>query len=211
MFGSLSVRSTRPMGPACHPCKPSTPTPRPGPSPLWIIINRSGCSQISQSWKENAQAQRNLWLFVWFTSFCLIVVYCFSFWSYFHFLSTVNPLSPQAGAVTSQGDMSSEIKHMSISDDFLALEQARRAHEESAEVTTHKSFMEKRHRHSSVPQTARPQVKKNLVFQIHFPIMCCIESLNKTWCSVWNSTIPTPCSLFLSNCSSSCCCYPKQK
>jgi len=63
----------------------------------------------------------------------------------------------QAGAVTSQGDMSSEIKHMSISDDFLALEQARRAHEESAEVTTHKSFMEKRHRHSSVPQTARPQ------------------------------------------------------
>jgi len=66
----------------------------------------------------------------------------------------------QAGAATGQGcerDMSSEIKHMSISDDFLALEQARRANEESAEVTTHKSFMEKRHRHSSVPQTARPQ------------------------------------------------------
>lgn len=61
---------------------------------------------------------------------------------------------------TDQGcdrDMSSEIKHMSISDDFLALEQARRANEEIAENTTHKSFMEKRHRHSSVPQTARPQ------------------------------------------------------
>lgn len=60
---------------------------------------------------------------------------------------------------TDQGcdrDMSSEIKHMSISDDFLA-EQARRANEEIAENTTHKSFMEKRHRHSSVPQTARPQ------------------------------------------------------
>ena len=55
-------------------------------------------------------------------------------------------------------DMSSEIKHMSISDDFLALEQARRANEEIADSTTHKSFMEKRHRHSSVPQTARPQV-----------------------------------------------------
>lgn len=54
-------------------------------------------------------------------------------------------------------DMSSEIKHMSISDDFLALEQARRANEEIADSTTHKSFMEKRHRHSSVPQTARPQ------------------------------------------------------
>merc|ERR1712115_357204 len=64
--------------------------------------------------------------------------------------------------------MSSEIKHMSISDDFLALEQARRAHEESAEVTTHKSFMEKRHRHSSVPQTARPQVKKSS-FSNFFP------------------------------------------
>jgi len=66
----------------------------------------------------------------------------------------------QAGAVSGQvcdRDMSSEIKHMSISDDFLALEQARRAQEESAEATTHKSFMEKRHRHSSVPQTARPQ------------------------------------------------------
>jgi len=54
-------------------------------------------------------------------------------------------------------DMSSEIKHMSISDDFLALEQARRANEEISDNTTHKSFMEKRHRHSSVPQTARPQ------------------------------------------------------
>jgi len=61
---------------------------------------------------------------------------------------------------TDQGcdrDMSSEIKHMSISDDFLA-EQARiRANEENADTTTHKSFIEKRHRHSSVPQTARPQ------------------------------------------------------
>jgi len=53
-------------------------------------------------------------------------------------------------------DMSSEIKHMSISDDFLA-EQARIRNEEIADNTTHKSFIEKRHRHSSVPQTARPQ------------------------------------------------------
>ena len=59
--------------------------------------------------------------------------------------------------------MSSEIKHMSISDDFLA-EQARRANEEIAENTTHKSFMEKRHRHSSVPQTARPQVENESLF-----------------------------------------------
>jgi phosphatidylinositol-3,4,5-trisphosphate 3-phosphatase/dual-specificity protein phosphatase PTEN len=54
-------------------------------------------------------------------------------------------------------DMSSEIKHMSISDDFLALEQARRANAERAEATTHKSFIENRQRHSSVPQTARTQ------------------------------------------------------
>jgi len=58
---------------------------------------------------------------------------------------------------TDQGcdrDMSSEIKHMSISDDFLG---QRRANEEIADNATHKSFIEKRHRHSSVPQTARPQ------------------------------------------------------
>lgn len=54
-------------------------------------------------------------------------------------------------------DMSSEIKQMSISDDFLALEQAKRAKDEIGDSTTHKSFMEKRQRHSSVPQTARPQ------------------------------------------------------
>ena len=73
-----------------------------------------------------------------------------------------NPIIKFQDRRTDQGcdrDMSSEIKHMSISDDFLALEQARRANEEIAENTTHKSFMEKRHRHSSVPQTARPQVE----------------------------------------------------
>lgn len=63
---------------------------------------------------------------------------------------------------------------MSISDDFLSKQaQAPRYHkhldisyllltndflseELSAEDATHKSFMEKRHRHSSVPQTVKP-------------------------------------------------------
>ena len=53
---------------------------------------------------------------------------------------------------------------MSISDDFLVLEQARRVNEEIAENTTHKSFMEKRHCLSSVPQTARPQVENEFSF-----------------------------------------------
>jgi len=57
-----------------------------------------------------------------------------------------------------RSDCERDIKHMSISDDFLA-EQARIRNnlEEVADNTTHKSFIEKRHRHSSVPQTARPQ------------------------------------------------------
>jgi len=50
-----------------------------------------------------------------------------------------------------------DIKHMSISDDFLSKQPAQAPSEElSAEDATHRSFMEKRHRHSSVPQTVKP-------------------------------------------------------
>jgi phosphatidylinositol-3,4,5-trisphosphate 3-phosphatase/dual-specificity protein phosphatase PTEN len=51
--------------------------------------------------------------------------------------------------------LSCDIKHMSISDDFLQQAQVHASGELVAEDATHKSFMEKRHRHSSVPQTAR--------------------------------------------------------
>jgi len=49
-----------------------------------------------------------------------------------------------------------DIKHMSISDDFLSKQAQAQSEELSAEDATHKSFMEKRHRHSSVPQTVKP-------------------------------------------------------
>lgn len=45
---------------------------------------------------------------------------------------------------------------MSISDDFLSKQAQAPSEELSAEDATHKSFMEKRHRHSSVPQTVKP-------------------------------------------------------
>lgn len=48
-----------------------------------------------------------------------------------------------------------DIKHMSISDDFLSKQAQATSEELVSEDATHKSFMEKRHRHSSVPQTAR--------------------------------------------------------
>merc|ERR1719348_2565980 len=48
------------------------------------------------------------------------------------------------------------MKHMSISDDFLSKQAQAQSEELSAEDATHKSFMEKRHRHSSVPQTVKP-------------------------------------------------------
>lgn len=52
--------------------------------------------------------------------------------------------------------MAGDIKHMSISDDFLSKQAQAQSEELSAEDATHKSFMEKRHRHSSVPQTVKP-------------------------------------------------------
>jgi len=54
-------------------------------------------------------------------------------------------------------EVTGDIKHMSISDDFLSKQPAQAPSEElSAEDATHRSFMEKRHRHSSVPQTVKP-------------------------------------------------------
>jgi len=53
-------------------------------------------------------------------------------------------------------EVSGDIKHMSISDDFLSKQAQAPSGELSAEDATHKSFMEKRHRHSSVPQTVKP-------------------------------------------------------
>jgi len=49
-------------------------------------------------------------------------------------------------------EVAGDIKHMSISDDFLSKQAQAQSEELSAEDATHKSFMEKRHRHSSVPQ-----------------------------------------------------------
>merc|ERR1719209_1464962 len=53
-------------------------------------------------------------------------------------------------------EVAGDIKHMSISDDFLSKQAQAQSEEQSAEDATHKSFMEKRHRHSSVPQTVKP-------------------------------------------------------
>jgi len=53
-------------------------------------------------------------------------------------------------------EVAGDIKHMSISDDFLSKQAQAQSEELSAEDATHKSFMEKRHRHSSVPQTVKP-------------------------------------------------------
>lgn len=53
-------------------------------------------------------------------------------------------------------EVSGDIKHMSISDDFLSKQAQAPSEELGAEDATHKSFMEKRHRHSSVPQTVKP-------------------------------------------------------
>jgi len=53
-------------------------------------------------------------------------------------------------------EVSGDLKHMSISDDFLSKQAQAPSEELSAEDATHKSFMEKRHRHSSVPQTVKP-------------------------------------------------------
>jgi len=73
-------------------------------------------------------------------------------------VSIVDSHEHQNGRREEESSVCSDIKHMSISDDFLSKQaQVQASHELVTEDTTHKSFMEKRHRHSSVPQTARTQ------------------------------------------------------
>jgi len=63
-----------------------------------------------------------------------------------------------------ESSVSNDIKHMSISDDFLSKAAQVQAREELvAEDTTHKSFIEKRTRHASVPETARSQGAASLM------------------------------------------------
>lgn len=73
-------------------------------------------------------------------------------------VSIVDSHGHQNGRREEDNSVCSDIKQMSISDDFLTKQaQVQASQELVTEDATHKSFMEKRHRHSSVPQTARAQ------------------------------------------------------
>jgi len=73
-------------------------------------------------------------------------------------VSIVDSSGHQNGRREEETGVCSDIKQMSISDDFLTKQaQVQASQELVTEDATHKSFMEKRHRHSSVPQTARAQ------------------------------------------------------
>jgi len=71
-------------------------------------------------------------------------------------VSIVDTASGQEQNGRREEEVAGDIKHMSISDDFLSKQAQAQSEEQSAEDATHKSFMEKRHRHSSVPQAVKP-------------------------------------------------------